>query len=254
MPRSARRASITGTYHVILRGINQQIIFEEERDYQKCIHILKQCQEKNHFLLHAYCLMDNHIHLLLTLGDNDLGIIFRSFGAQFVYWYNAKYQRSGHLFQDRFHSEAVENERYFLTAIRYIHQNPVQVGLVNNPNDYKWSSSAKYFSNRKTFVEKQQAIKFAGGLDNLQKFLLQPSEEKCLDVNEGNRRLTDDDGILLRNELTGCTSPGEFQRLEKEVRNSYLKELHTSGLSVRQLVRLCGISKSTIERALGMRR
>ena len=100
MPRNARIKSQTQVYHVMLRGINKQNIFEESEDYEKMLQLLQYCIEKSGMELYAYCLMTNHIHLLLKEGNEPLAITFRRLGSKFVYWYNAKYERTGHLFQD----------------------------------------------------------------------------------------------------------------------------------------------------------
>ena len=80
-------------------------------------------------MLLAYCLMGNQIHLLLKEGKESLEQVFKRIGGRFVYWYNVKYQRVGHLFQDSFKSERVDDEAYLLAVIRYIHQNPVKAGI-----------------------------------------------------------------------------------------------------------------------------
>jgi putative transposase len=82
--------------------------------------------------------------MLIKEEKEDLGIIMRRIGASYVYWYNLKYERSGHLFQDRFKSEVVNDEKYLLAVVRYIHQNPLKAGIVNNINDYAWSSYSEY--------------------------------------------------------------------------------------------------------------
>ncbi len=94
--------------------------------------------------MYAYCLMGNHVHLLMRTDENDepMGQIFRRICAQYVYWYNGKYERVGHLFQDRFRSEPIENDAYLLSVLRYIHQNPVKAGMVHDMADYPYSSYA----------------------------------------------------------------------------------------------------------------
>jgi REP element-mobilizing transposase RayT len=146
MPRRAREKSSTGIYHVMLRGINKQIIFEDNEDYEKFIEVIKEYKEVCGYEIYAFCLMSNHIHLLIKEGKEDLGIVFRRIGSKFVYWYNLKYKRSGHLFQDRYKSEVVGNDKYFLTVLRYIHQNPVKAGIVDSMTKYPWSSYKEYFS------------------------------------------------------------------------------------------------------------
>ena len=114
MPRSARKKSSSGIYHVILRGINKQRIFEDDEDNLYFLEKLKTYKDISGYELYAYCLMSNHLHLLIKEGGDSLSIAFRRIGASFVYWYNRKYSRSGHLFQDRFKSEPVETDEYFL--------------------------------------------------------------------------------------------------------------------------------------------
>ena len=114
MPRKPRVISSTGIYHITLRSINQHIIFEEESDFQKFLFILADCKQAIDIDIYAYCLMNNHIHLLLHSSSNNLASFFQSLGSRFVRWYNNKYSRSGHLFQDRFFSVPIETEsQYF---------------------------------------------------------------------------------------------------------------------------------------------
>ena len=115
MPRAARVKSKTGIYHIILRGINRQIIFEDEEDSLKFLQTLSEYKEKSKYEIYAYCLMGNHVHILIKEGKEELGIAMRRIGASYVYWYNWKYERNGHLFQDRYKSEAVEDDKYLLT-------------------------------------------------------------------------------------------------------------------------------------------
>ncbi len=129
---------------MILRGINKQRIFEEDQDYQKYLKTLKVYKEISGYEVYAYCLMSNHVHLLMKEGKEDLGIAFRRIGASYVFWYNWKYSRIGHLFQDRYKSETVEADSYFLAVMRYIHQNPVKAGIVKEIQAYPWSSYGEY--------------------------------------------------------------------------------------------------------------
>lgn len=118
MPRTVREKSNTGVYHAILRGINRQTIFEDEEDATKFVETLGECRKKSEFRLYAYCLMGNHAHFLVKEGKEDLGVTVKRVGASYVYWYNRKYGRCGHLFQDRYKSEPVEDDKYFLAVLR----------------------------------------------------------------------------------------------------------------------------------------
>ena len=130
----------------MLRGINQQQIFEDAEDCDKFIQILQECKAISGFKLFAYCLMGNHIHLLIKPENEPIEQVFKRIGGRYVYWYNVKYRRTGHLFQDRFKSEPVEDDGYFLAAIRYIHQNPLKAGICKRIEDYEYSSYGEYIS------------------------------------------------------------------------------------------------------------
>ncbi|WP_442596711.1 transposase [Neobacillus sp. D3-1R] len=128
MSRKGRRKSQSGVYHIMLRGINRQTIFEDDEDRQKFLETLKKYKDISQFQLYSYCLMDNHVHLLVREMEETLSDAIKRVSSSYVYWYNFKYERVGHLFQERFKSENVENTSYFLTVLRYIHQNPVRQG------------------------------------------------------------------------------------------------------------------------------
>ena len=120
MPRTARKKSNSGIYHIMLRGINRQIIFEDDEDRVKFIATLKHYKQKCGFNVFAYCLMDNHVHLIIKVNNESLESIMKRIGVSYVYWYNWKYKRSGHLFQDRYKSEVIEDDSYLLVLSRFL--------------------------------------------------------------------------------------------------------------------------------------
>ncbi len=252
MPRAARRKSKSGIYHVILRGINRQIIFEEDEDSIRFLETLREYREKGSYKIYAYCLMENHIHLLLKEEKEELGIAMRRIGASYVYWYNWKYNRFGHLFQDRYKSEVVEDDKYFLTVLRYIHQNPVKAGIVNDVEHYKWSSYFSYIS-RNVMVDIDFALDMfsndrIGAIESFREFHKVIDKNDCLDISE-NRRLTDEDAIKIIKEVCQINSCNEVQEVEKGQRDKYLKALKEQGLSTRQISRLTGISRGIVLKA-----
>jgi putative transposase len=121
MPRVARGRSSSGIYHIMLRGINRQIIFEDEEDKTRFLETLRKYKDISKYQLYVYCLMDNHIHLLVKESGETISEAIKRISSSYVYWYNTKYERCGHLFQDRFKSEIVENTTYFFTVLRYIY-------------------------------------------------------------------------------------------------------------------------------------
>ena len=133
-----------GIYHVIQRGNEKKNIFRNNCDRYKYIEVLIKAKEKYNFLIHGYCLMDNHIHILLDANGNDMSIIMQSITVSYVSYFNKTYDRCGHLFQDRFRSEQVLTNEYLLEVSRYIHNNPVKAGIVSNLTQYIWTSFGKY--------------------------------------------------------------------------------------------------------------
>lgn len=241
MPRTARRKSETCIYHVILRGVNRQQIFFDEEDFEYFISLLDRFRDISHYELYAYCLMGNHVHLLLKTTDEPLETIFRRIGASFVYWYNLKYQRSGHLFQDRFRSEPVEDDRYFLTAVRYILRNPVKAGICKKPEDYPYSNIVDFIN------PGQRTVPCPISID----FINQDNDDQCLDISEANRYgLTDAAAKKLIQSEFGALPFGRPGKGDRKDLYRSIQRMAEKGISIRQLSRLSGISKSIIEAAL----
>lgn len=246
MPRKARIVSQTNIYHIMLRGINQQIIFEEEDDFQYFVSTLSKYKGICEYKIYAYCLMNNHIHLLLEEGTEPLAKIFKRICDKYVYWYNHKYKRIGPLFQDRFRSEPVETEEYFLSVVRYILQNPVKAGIVSSVNQYKWCNYA-VFGIEKDFTDTEKVLSCFSGIEQFLLFINADTSEKCLDVSPSNYTfISDETGKKIIQKISGCANTSEFQKLVRNVRNSYIKKLRKAGLSIRQISRLTGISKSVV--------
>lgn len=251
MPRRAREKSNTGIYHVMLRGINGQIIFKDNEDYEKLIQTISKYKEICGYEIYAFCLMTNHIHLLIKEGKESLGMVFRRIGASYVYWYNRKYKRNGHLFQDRYKSEPVEDDKYFLTVIRYIHQNPLKAGIEKNIAKYPWSSYNEYLENN-GICNTKFALSFFADEENravasFRKFNNEKNNDKCLEYEE--TVIIDDIAatkIIIK--TAKVEKPNQVQDFEKEKRDKVIKELKNCGLSIRQIERLTGISFGIIRR------
>lgn len=251
MPRTARKKSCTQIYHVMLRGINRQQVFYDQEDYQYFINLLKRFKEPCGYQLHAYCLMGNHIHLLIQEGkETSLGDAFRHIGSAFVYWYNIKYERAGHLFQDRYKSEPVEDQAYLLTVFRYILLNPVKAGFCASAQQYPYSSAGEYLNGKKGITD---TALMNGLLDekSMKEYLCQENDDQCMDMDETIRkRVTDAEaGKLIRLEL-GSAAPATGKAKERAALNRSICKLVQGGVSIRQLSRLTGIPKKVIENAL----
>lgn len=245
MPRQARKKSESGIYHIMLRGINQQQIFEDEEDSLRFLETLLKYKEQCGYEIYAYCLMGNHVHILLKEGVENLTLVLKRIAGSYVYWYNWKYHRSGHLFQDRFKSEPVEDDAYFLTVIRYIHQNPVKAGICKNIDGYKFSSYNEYI-NKVNLVDKDFCLSI---IDKEQfiEFNNEFNDDVCLDISDNDFRLTDDEALKIIWKICKCKSISDFQKFDKVKRNLYIEKFYQQGLSIRQISRLTGLSRKVVE-------
>ncbi|MBQ4602006.1 MAG: transposase [Clostridia bacterium] len=231
----------------MLRGINQQQIFEEDEDYRKFLDVVKDCKEISEFELYAYCLMGNHIHMLIKEKKEPIEQIVKRIGSRFVYWYNVKYSRKGHLFQDRYKSEPVEEQVYFDTVLVYIHRNPIKAGICKKPGDYEFSSYNEYVGNA---IIADTGYVF--GYWNPEQFVRYNEEDltiECLDITEGETvRVTDEEAKDIIKRVSRCENVSEFQALEIKKRDKYLKKLRERGLSIRQISRLTGVSFNIVRK------
>lgn len=249
MPRKARQKAESGIYHVMLRGIDRQLIFEDAEDYLRFLDIVQECRDLCDFKLYAYCLMGNHVHLLLKVQNDGLETIFKRIGGRYVYYYNVKYQRIGHLFQDRFKSEPVDDDAYFLTVLRYIHQNPVKAKLCSKVEDYPFSSFAEYL-HESTCVDTEYAHSMIDRSEFV-RFNNTPNSDTCMEIASPTRRaVTDTQAQIVIEKISHCKTIIEFQELEEKKKERYIKKIYDKGVSVRQLSRLTGISKGMVEKYL----
>ena len=128
MPRGARKQSESSIYHVMVRGVNQMQLFYDDEDRIVFVERIRRYRDECGFKLYAWCLMDNHVHLLIEVGNVELATIMKKLLLSYSHWFNNKYDRSGYLYEGRFVSKAVEDDHYLLGAVRYIHRNPLEVG------------------------------------------------------------------------------------------------------------------------------
>ena len=256
MPRKARVLSSTGIYHIILRSVNQHIIFEEDSDYRKFLFILSDCKKKYDIDIYAYCLMDNHVHLLIHLPDDKLSSFFQSLGTIFVRWYNNKYLRSGHLFQERFYSTTVESNRAFLSTLSYIHNNPVKANMCRYASEYRWSSFNAFYGAKNPLVSVSFAYKIAGSKDSLLNYFAKKADSHDEthfqnDHRETKHFLTDEKALTVFKSVTHLSSASDSSTLEKTKRNAYVRLLREKGLTVKQIARVMDISVTTVKRICG---
>ena len=256
MPRASRQYSNTGVYHVMLRGIDRCDIFADDQDRGKFLKILKAVTAPKdqdgkpippYCNIHAYCLMDNHVHLLIAEGTEDISMVMKRIGVSYVSYYNKRHERLGPLFHDRFRSEPVGDTGYFITLLRYIHQNPVEAEMVTAPDQYRWSSWHEYSSTAPDRGICTKSLPFAA----------MPWHELCemvLNVSGGQiephskierGRMTDSEARRTLEQL--CEGDlVTLQTMTKEERKLHIRKAIGSGINMRQLARLTGIGYRSI--------
>ena len=191
--------------------------------------------------------MGNHIHLLMEFCKEDIGQVFKRIGAKYVYWYNIKYERKGHLFQDRFKSELVDDDAYFLTVMRYIHQNPIKAGLCKNADGYKYSSFQEYKYGA-DIVDVNYVYEFIPEteFENYNNEIINAS---CLDIeNQPSKRVTDEEAKRIIKKYSKCETTTAFQALNIKERDKYIRKFKEKGISIRQISRLTGISYYIVQK------
>lgn len=252
MPRTSRIKSESGIYHIIMRGINRQILFEDEEDCSRFIQTLYRYKDISEFKLYAYCLMGNHIHMLLMEGKEPLETVMRRICGSFVFWYNKKYCRIGYLFQDRYKSEAIDDCAYFLTVLRYIFRNPLKANITNKIEDYKWTNYNEYIQGCIN-ADMEYVINFfnitdrAKALEALIEYITSDNDDECMEINE-KRSITDEEAIKIIKDICKVDHAIDLQKFDVEKRNTCIKALKKLNLSIRQIERLTGISKGIIQK------
>jgi len=254
VPRRAREKSDNGIYHIILRGNSRQEIFHDDEDFIRFIETLNRYKTKTNMKVHGWCLMNNHVHLLLEKGEEELSATMKRIGVSFVWFYNRKYETTGHLFQDRFKSEIIDSDKYLLTVIRYIHQNPVKARLVKNPVDWKWSSCPGYYGEKTLYANLLDSDLILGmfaedrntAIREFIEFNEAVNDDKCLE-DDIKRRLKDEEAIEEIKKVMVGFNLVEIKSLPKEQRDEILSRIKKiEGITQRQAARILGISPNLI--------
>ena len=262
MPRQRRKLSKTGTYHIMLRGNERKSIFPEEEDYRKFLQTLANKKRDDSYLLYAYCLMSNHLHLLIREKKQNISQIMKRINIAYAYYFNKKYNRVGHVFQDRFKSEPVEEEGYLLSVIRYIHNNPLDAKMVNDSILYPWSSYNYYINeSKKNIIDKEEILtifssKIPKAIQLFKTFSQKPSTSICLEYKSNN---------IATKEITNYDQAYKYIRRYVKEKNLKIEDISKSqnkyyrddlllnlkkksNLSIREIAEILGINRGIVSR------
>ena len=253
MPRLPRKMVETQYFHVMVQGLNRENIFEREASKGFYLKSLNEKKSEADIKLLAYCLMDNHAHMLVWAKTaEDLGTYFRKVNAEFAQVYNKHYERVGYVFRDRFKSEPIYDIKYLGNCIRYIHNNPVKANMVAYAEDYQYSS---YIN----FLEQRGIVDFDafnGLMDcspqNMRAIMAMPDDDiEFMDVKEEDKKFYEDINAILP-EI--CKKYGILDiALFKQYKTApqALKEIRErTGLNCLQLSKVLNASKSYLYKLL----
>lgn len=253
MARKARQLSSTGTYHAIVRGTNRQDLFLEEGDRRYYLALLRGFKAETFCSILGYCLMDNHVHLLVKEQvAGQIGRLMHRLGTTYAIWFNQKYERVGHLFQGRYASEAIESDRSLMAVLRYIHQNPMKAGLPNDCAARRFSSHGAYLAGQDPFgvAETDMVTDMYGG--NVHQLLnfFNAFEDGMPVAQRHGAKATDQQLLDTLRTFTGEQRFVGVAAMPRGERDLLLRRLKALGeFSLGQIARVTGVPKTTVSRA-----
>lgn len=262
MARKARMRSESRVYHILLRGAEKQDIFIDNEDKTRILQILKDKKQDKAFFIYAYCILSNHIHLVIREGTDDISRILKRTAASYASYLNKKYSRSGHVFQDRFKSETVNSKQCLLALIRFIHQNPEKAGAAPM-KEYLWSSWREFMGQAVQSGENASLTDCrdifemisnnrCSALQEFVKYSRMESAEEFLDITEEKEICQENVNEYIRNYLKDSKlTVDDLKKPEsRKIRDSIIIYLLSgSNLSRRNIAEILGINRETVRKA-----
>ena len=242
MSRQAREEAESGIYHVMLKGINKENLFQNEKEKRYFLQLVKEYKTKCGFELYAYCLMNSHVHLLINEQDGTISDIIKKISGTYAVWYNKKHDRVGHLFQNRFRSKPVKDDKYFFAVLHYILYNPVKAGLCNNIEEYEFSSAREYLFDERGITDVYFAFRLTDK-EELQSSLREKPKEEYKTL-EG--RIPDSKAEQRIRTVLGDVLFEQLQKMKRHQLKDIIPELLQTGASLRQISRVTGVGLNRI--------
>lgn len=230
-----------------MRGVGRQLVFEDDGDRQALLEKLGKLSDEGSLVVYAWCLMSNHFHLLVKEGHEPVSAAMKRLAVSYAMRFNLKTGHVGHVFQDRFASEPVEGDEYFLTVVRYIHNNPETAGMCAR-DKYAWSSYREY-AGVPEVCDTSLLLDMIGGSERFVEFSAVAVVGQCLDVEPAHRRLSDEEALAAAKGLFGPNLQRAFGMPDKSLRDERLRQLRDLGISIRQAERLTGVGRKPISTA-----
>ena len=251
LARTARIKTEAALYHLTLRGNGRQLLFEDDDDRKLFLGLVKTRMQAASVSVIAWCLMDNHVHLLVSDPSDHLADAMRSLGTSYAQHFNEKHGHVGHVFQGRYGSKPVLDERHLLEAVRYIHANPAEAGM-GAAESYCWSSYAEYAHAERAsnhLCDTKLVLELLGSPQGFIEFSEQVPDIPYETIGAG--RIPDEAMTAVAQRIAetfGLPSIRDVSSQSKDRRNKVLNAMRSARLSVRQIERLTGIGRATVYR------
>ena len=252
MPRYARQRNEKGIHHVVVQGKRMEHIFKQDAEKELYLDTLLKYKAQTEVKLYAFCILDNHVHLVLKeTKEETVSSFMRRIGVSFSYWYRQRYDlpQGKELFRGRYLSEPLLTEEMILKVVRHIHQEPVRTGLAEKMEDYFWSSYRMYlhpggFVDRRLVLD---SLHFGGGYTSY--MAEEEADVHCLEEVPVKYGRTDEEAdalIQVRLREEGVSSLGQLNHEEKKIFFRRLR--YEDEVSIQQLSRVTGVNRGYIQR------
>lgn len=251
MGRFVRHNSKTLFQNVGQKGHNDQVIFYDDDDRRKYLQCLHRACEKYEVILVAYVLMSNHVHLILHGEISQFDLVFKSLGSTYVRWFNRKYGSSGTLWNSRFYSKPINSREQLLRTAVYVFNNPVTAGIVDNPNDYEWSS-LRHLTRKNSANDSFSLLDDAIGVAYLKECTEQVAQEKrASDFEKENvipkNPLPDFKAIEIVKQFVGKQRIRKISSVSKAKIEKLVKKLLAIGSNINQISRITGLTRYSVQ-------
>ena len=246
--RSTRRRSGAEIYHVFSRGVGRQIVYETDKDRNVFCKIMREALAESALELYAWCLMDNHFHLLMHGSLDEISEFMKLLLGQYARYFNSEHERQGHVFQSRFGSEPIDSESYLLNAVRYIHQNP-EKAMIAPTDRYRWSSYQEYVHAPK-MATTAPLMRGFGTVAAFEEFHRFDSRFSLREYDDSRGAAIAKRALAIAIDELGERGFMNLRSLPMAERNSRIRRLANRGLSIRQIERLTGVNRNSIGRIL----
>ena len=254
MTHKPRQRSESGFYHVVTKGDGSQIIFESDKDRLRYLQELASACKDFEIKVHAYCLMGNHVHLLVQDQEENLSGFMKQLNERYAMYFRRITGRVGHIFQRPYWSEPIKTDEHFLCAVRYIHANP-QVARICTVDKYQWSSYQAHLAKSPLtpLVEVGFTRELLGGGERFESFS-SSSDLPALPFPGSKLRghLSSDEVLQVAWSAIGKDTLNSLKSMQPEERAAPIKALKKAGLTEREIARLSGVGRTSVRNALSI--